>query len=160
MPLTKGQERNRSQLYAGPTVSHPSWTLLRKGLENEGRRETTDTIRTQHNGKRKERNNETMVIEKQEKRRRNSYAKNESRTALPGDDALQTSKKKTRAFIPDEVKHTSERTKKTRTFIPCRGSPCFVTAPGPRMLEHGKKIDGVLRYGKLIRRYTYKGILS
>ena len=90
-PLTKGQERNRSQLYSGPTVSHPSWTLLRKGLENEGRRETTDTIRTQHNGKRKERNNETMVIEKQEKRRRNSYAKSEPRTALPGDDALQTS---------------------------------------------------------------------
>ena len=50
-----------------------------------------------------------------------------------GDDALQTSKK-TRAFIPDEVKHTSERTKKNRGFIHGRGSPYFGTSQGPRIL--------------------------
>ena len=52
-----------------------------------------------------------------------------------GDDALQTSKK-TRAFIPDEGKHTSERTKKNPRIYPrprvpvlCNiaGSPYFVT---------------------------------
>ena len=56
-----------------------------------------------------------------------------------GDDALQTSKK-TRAVIPDEVKHTFERTKKTRAFIPGRGSPYFVTSHGLHILEHGKKM--------------------
>ena len=37
-----------------------------------------------------------------------------------GDDALQTSKKN-RAFIPDEGKYTSERTKKTAHLSPAEG---------------------------------------
>ena len=64
--------------------------------------------------------------------------------------------KKNRALIPDEGKYTSERTKKTRAFIPGRGSPYFVTSQGSCILEHGKKIGGVLRYGKWIRRYSEK----
>ena len=108
-------------------MSHPSWTLLRKGLENEGRRETTDTIRTQWQKKRTKLRNygnrktgkaeAEQLCEKSESQWSETTGDNNNEvTALPVEDSLQTQKDP--RIYPRRGKTHIGTDKKNRGFIP------------------------------------------